>query len=282
MIETQNHATPSVPITPWQPPVASAFEIRTISSAFIDSMFTSRTLLDIDGNERSLDTYIPAEQGELLYSLIQYLKPQRTLEVGLANGVSALYIATALRDLGQGRHIAIDPYQRTDWRSVGWVSLSRASLQDFVTLDERPSHWAIPDLDEWGHKIQFAFIDGSHLMDYVMSDFMSIDRILDVGGLIAFDDSDWPAVNQVIRFALTNCSYEVFPTGVVIEPKLERPRLAARCLRAMVRRSRALQRVVRSDFLDPPSKLGIEGRCVVLRKTSIDTRHSLLGQLIAY
>ncbi len=259
-----------------------SFRFQAADSAFIDDVFSSRSLIDADGQRQSLDTYIPPKQGDLLYSLVHHLKPNRTLEVGLANGVSALYIATALHELEHGQHLALDPFQKTDWRNVGLVTLERAGLGEIVSLDPRPSHWALPDLDEANERIQFAFIDGSHLLDYVMTDFMAIDRILDVGGLIAFDDSDWPAVNQVIRFALTNCDYTVFPTGVVIEPAPGRPSLLARALRGIVRRSPRLQQIVCRDFTYPPSDLGIEGRCVVLQKNGDDQRHALEGKLVRY
>ncbi len=268
--------------TSWTPPSDAAFEFLKTKSAFIDEVFSSRSLIDSDGHSQSLDTYIPPAQGDLLYSLVRHLKPNHTLEVGLANGISALYITTALHQLGHGQHIALDPYQKTDWRSVGLVTLDRAGLGDIVTLDARPSHWALPDLDEANQRIQFAFVDGSHLMDYVMTDFMAIDRILDVGGLIAFDDSDWPAVHHVIRFAIANCDYTVFQTGVIIEPSPGKPRLLARGLRTMVRRSKSLQRIVRNDFAFPPSDLEIEGRCVVLQKKGNDQRHALEGQLVNY
>ncbi len=258
------------------------FHVRRTRSAFIDDVFASRSLLDADGQQQPLETYIPPEQGDLLYSLVSHLRPQRSLEVGLANGISALYIATALREIECGMHLAIDPFQHTDWRSVGMVTLERAGLRDLVSLDPRRSQWALPDLDEAGERFQFAFIDGSHLMDYVLCDFMNIDRILDVGGLIAFDDSDWPAVNHVIRFALANCAYCVYPTGVVIEPECGRPRLLTQFVRGLVKRSPRLQRIVRMDFVLRSSDLGIEGRCVVLQKTAHDRRHALLGQLVPF
>jgi len=242
----------------------------------------SKSLVGRSGRDQPLDVYIPSLQGDLLYSLVRYLRPDRTLEVGMANGISTLYIAQALHDLEQGQHLAIDPYQQSDWDDVGVMTLQRAGLDNLVKLDPRPSHWALPDLDEAGERIQFAFIDGCHLMDYVMTDFMVIDRILDVGGLIAFDDSDWPAVNQVIRFALSNRDYTVFPTGVVIEPSPGNPRAAANCLRSVVRNLKPLQKIIQNDFTFPPRDIGIDGRCVVLRKNADDKRHSLQGQLTPF
>jgi hypothetical protein len=81
---------------------------------------------------------------------------------------------------------------------------------------------------------------------------------------------------------LTNRDYEIFPTNIVIEPNPGRPRLVSRALRWFARRSVSLQRLVRNDFTVPDCELGIEGRCVVLRKTSDDRRHALRRQLVSY
>lgn len=266
----------------WRAPDRGALRLMKAGSTFIDEVTVADSLVGRSGRKQPLSIYIPAAQGNLLYSLVRFLRPRRTLEVGMANGISSLYIAQALQDLGSGTHLAIDPYQLSQWDDVGMVTLERAELNHLVSIDRRPSHWALPDLDEAGQRIQFAFVDGSHLFDYVMTDFMAIDRILDVGGLIAFDDSDWSAVNQVIRFALANRAYEVFPTGVVIEPGPGRPRLAANGLRWIVRRWKALRAIVRDDFTFPDRQLDIDGRCVVLRKAADDRRDSLRGKLVSF
>lgn len=264
---------------PWIAPADAPFKLVSAGSQFIDNVFRCRSLVRRDGTRLPLDVYIPPAQGDLLYSLVHYLQPNRTLEVGLANGVSAMYIAQSLHDNGKGKHLAIDPFQQSDWDDVGLLTLHRAGLEQWVSLDPRPSHWALPDIEEVGERIQFAFVDGSHLFDYVMADFMAIDRILDIGGMIAFDDSDWPAITGVIRFAIANRDYEVFPTGVVIEPSPGRPRLVARGLRLLAQRFGSLRRILRNDFTIPSSQLGIQGRCVVLRKRSNDQRDSQRRQL---
>ena len=256
----------------WRGPRDQSFQRQAPRVSSMDELFRSGTVVGRGGNSIPLNVYIPALEGELLYSLVRYLHPVVSLEIGLGNGVSALYIAQALHDNGTGRHLAIDPFQLTDWKEAGLVTLERVGLDALMSLDARPSYCALPDLEQEGVRVQFAFVDGSHLFDYVMSDFLGIDRILDVGGLIAFDDSDWPAITSVIRFALTNRAYEVFPTGAVVEPSRIRPRLASRALRVVARKVPSLRRVLRHDFAVPSRALGIEGRLVVLRKVADDQR----------
>lgn len=265
----------------WTPPNRS-FEARRTSCAFIDEIFASRQLVDGEGRTVSLDVFVPAQQGDLLYSLVRYLRPRACVEVGLANGISTLHIAKALQENGSGHHTAIDPFQSCDWSDIGLVTLRRAGLRELVSLDPRPSHWVLPEMESSGRRIQFAFVDGSHLFDYVMADFLGIDRILDVGGVIAFDDSDWPAVNAVIRFAITNRDYRVLDTGVVIEPSPGRPRWMVQRLREFARRCSPLRRVLRHEFLFPSNEIGIAGRCVVLQKQSEDQRDNQTRQLTEF
>ena len=54
---------------------------------------------------------IPYETGALLYSMVSREQLGRTLEVGMAYGLSTLFICQAHGDRGSGAHTAIDPYQ---------------------------------------------------------------------------------------------------------------------------------------------------------------------------
>lgn len=257
---------------PWHAPEPEKFRLLSQETPYIADIFRCKSLIRSDGTRQPLDVYVPQLEGDLLYSLVRYLEPHATLEVGLANGISALHIAKALQDNGGGQHFVMDPLQFQEWHGVGLHSLERAGLKEWVTLDPRCSHLALASLEEAGQRVQFAFIDGSHLFEDVLVDFRGVDRLLDVGGLVAFDDSDWPSISKVIRFAVTNRDYAVFETGIVIEPGRYRPRWLSRWARTLSHRFPSLQRVLRPEFLVPNHFLGITGRCVVLQKTGADER----------
>src|SRR6185312_3139045 len=192
----------------------------------------------------------------------------------MANGISTCFIATALSENGGGRHIAIDPFQRTEWGGAGLALLEKAGVKSRAELIELPSHQALPDLERRGIRPGFAFIDGSHLFDYVMADFLCIDRLLPTGGVVAFDDSDWPAVIAVLRYVLTNRHYEIAYPGVIIEGVRNTPTRSARALRSLAHLSPKLASKLKPEFLIPTYDLGIRGRCVVLRKTASDDRNN--------
>lgn len=241
----------------------------------VHRVFSTRLLPLESGGTTPLNVYIPRDQGDYLYSLVRHYRPAVTIEIGMANGLSTLFLAAAHRDNDAGgRHIAIDPFQATDWHNVGVGLIRQAGLADIVRHVPLPSHQALPDLEREGIRAGLIFIDGAHLTDYVFADFLVADRILDVGGLIAFDDSDWPAVNTVIRFVLSNRAYEVAHPEIVIEPQPNRPTLPAKLIRALARRSTWLANRLHPTFLHPNHSLNIATRCVTLRKTGDDTRDS--------
>lgn len=64
-----------------------------------------------------------------------------------------------------------------------------------------------------GGKISFAYIDGNHTYPYVQNDFLNVDRYLETGGFILFDDSaDYYThfgVNRLVREIKKMDNYEV-------------------------------------------------------------------------
>jgi predicted O-methyltransferase YrrM len=217
------------------------------------------------GNLIKVRSNITREEGEFLTEIIAELKPNATLEVGLAYGISALYICQAIEKYPDTRHIIIDPSQNTDWGGLGLYSLRRAGYQEIIDFYEKPSQTILPQLETMGVKVDFAFIDGWHSFDHTLVDFFYIDKLLNVGGVVAFDDSNWPSISKVIKFIIKNRSYTVFRYLPNTFPPL---RLNASLKYQMLQRVKSLFRKV-SSFgigIDPNST------CVALRKEADDKR----------
>lgn len=254
---------------------SDGFRLLDYDDDIVQAIYRDRVLPVEDGVTVPIKGYIPQEEGNYLYSLVRHYRPSLTVEVGMANGTSTLFLASAHRDNGpDGRHIAIDPFQHTDWRGIGAGLIRHARLADRVRLIEKPSHQALPLLEMEGIRAGLIFIDGSHLFDYVMADFLASDRILETGGLMVLDDVDWPAVDAVIRYVLANRHYDVVFSDVVIEPPPGRSSLASRFVRGVVPLVPPLAARLRPDFLRPSADLGIRGRVAVLRKMAEDDRDS--------
>jgi predicted O-methyltransferase YrrM len=141
----------------------------------------------------------------------------------MAFGISSLAILTAMRDIDHaGKLITIDPHQSTHWSNCGRAAVDRAGLANRHEIIEDFDYLALPRLLESSLKIQFAYIDGWHTFDYTLLDWWYIDKMLSVGGIVAFNDCGFPAVEKVIQFALTHRSYSELDVG--LPPKVKNGR----------------------------------------------------------
>ncbi len=140
-------------------------------------------------------------------ALMLELTPQRTLEIGMAFGGSALAFAASHRDLGRSglqQHTAIDPAQSNYWDDAGRQSLERAGLAEYVEVIEQYSAFALPQLIKEQRKYDLIYVDGSHQFEDVLIDFVFCHELLNVGGMILFDDSTDSQVAKVLRFIESN------------------------------------------------------------------------------
>lgn len=132
---------------------------------------------------------------------------ERTLEVGLSFGGSALTIAATHRDMhgaAARRHTAIDPFQQVLWDNSGLMALGRAGLSDFVEFRAKLSSIALAELLDDGRTFDLIYVDGSHRFDDVFVDAYFGFRLLSSRGVIFFDDSSTRDVAKVLRYVSTN------------------------------------------------------------------------------
>lgn len=199
--------------------------------------------------------------GRAFHDLVVEADATRTLEVGFAYGMAGLFLCQAHFERGHGTHVAIDPNQDTDYRSIGRLNIERAGFSEHFELRQAPSHTALPELVAEGREVDFAFIDGMHLFDYALVDFYYVDLMLPVGGYIAFDDLWMPAVRKVISFILRNRPYE----HVAVD--------TTRGLPLWMRLAYVARKVAQNplDLRDWPMRLSPQG-ALVLRKSGEDRR----------
>jgi len=148
-------------------------------------------------------------EGREIREVLDAIDAYRTLEVGLAYGMSTLHICEAIRDKPDARHIAIDPLQTTEFDGIGLLNLERAGLRHLLDFYEEPSHECLPKLLGAGVELDFALIDGAHLFDCAFVDFFYIDKMLRPEGIICMDDMWLLAIQKVVKFFLRNRGYTI-------------------------------------------------------------------------
>ena len=229
-----------------------------------------------DGQLLSVRAHISEAQGDMLQRIVRETKPRVSLEVGLAYGVSAMFICDALKMVGGERHMVIDSHQMTSvWNNgAGLHNLKLAGHAPLIDFYGEESQRALPKLEAQGERIDFAFIDGAHTFDHALVDFFYIDRMLNVGGIVAFDDVGFPCVEKVCRFILKNRNYRVHSTL----PDTDRPRPSTRrrlthsAIKSAARISPRLRALFSPQAVEGRQDLGLNGWCVAFIKEADDTR----------
>lgn len=214
--------------------------------------------------------HIPEREGEFLQELIFETKPKVSLEIGLAFGISALFISEAIRSVKGTKHIVIDAFQSDLFKSIGLNNLHNAGFEDLVEFHESPSCTVLPKLEREGTKIEFAFLDGAHSFEGVFVDIFHTDRILRVGGILAIDDTHFPTVLEALRHFLETGRYSLVGTvpGFSADHVPWWKRATRFFIRSVCNYCPALKRIFRLEFSDCSPQLAIprDVRCVALRK----------------
>jgi predicted O-methyltransferase YrrM len=247
-----------------------------MATSILDSIYETRQVEDERGGRHPLHSEITPDEGAMIASLIRDNGIDRTLEIGCAFGVSSLFICGALSDRPDPRHTIVDPFQSTEWRGIGVANLRRAGYE-FVELIEETSEVALPRLFDERRTFQFALIDGFHTFDHILVDFFLADRLLEVGGIVVFDDLQLPGVRKLMRYIAGYPHYAIERTArrSVYPPSLKR-RLFEWPLRTLAGWLPAdyRMRIFDDSLARPDSALGLVSEMVALRKTGPDRRGS--------
>jgi predicted O-methyltransferase YrrM len=236
-------------------------------------ILTNKKVKAPDGSTVALDHHIQADEGEALQALIRATRPRVTLEIGFAYGISTLYICEALVDVGGDRHIVIDPKQADQWRNIGLFTIKSAGYGDLIDLHYESSHRVLPGLERAGQRIDFALIDGWHTFDYALLDFFYVDRLLNVGGVVVFDDTFfYPAIRKVARYVAKHRNYAPIANDgtPLLSVKRRAFSTAVSVLRLPVIRVIA-KRLLRPEILQPDHELNLpSANFIAFRKTADD------------
>ena len=223
------------------------------------------------GETITVHSHVGMGSGRVIRHAIEVAKPKLACEVGLAYGISSLYILDAMQQHGGGRLIGMDPAQHDGtWRGGGLHNLERAGLADRYEFHEDTSQRILPRLAEAGTRIQFGFIDGWHTFDHTLVDFFYIDQMLDVGGVVVLDDVGYPGLRRLAHFIVTNRDYEVLG----FDPIPARASRKGRLKRVL---QKVLGPIVRDNFTPDARSIALEravdkAQLIALRKRGHDRR----------
>jgi predicted O-methyltransferase YrrM len=151
---------------------------------------------------KKIEANINSKEGHFIENIIKKYNFKKCLEVGLAHGISSVYI---LKNKNTNL-ISIDPYQKEQWDNQALKFIKHLKLDDRHKLIEKKSYVALPDLlaKEGEKSFEFIFIDGYHTFDYSLLDFFYSDLLLKKDGIIIIDDALHFPVSDCIKYIERN------------------------------------------------------------------------------
>jgi predicted O-methyltransferase YrrM len=180
-------------------------------AARIDQIYRTKSVAGEDGAIHSIvPVAVAPERGQFLLEVCRAQGAVSTLEIGMAWGLSTLFIFQALMESGttMPHHVVMDPFQPTVYHNAALHTLRELGLGDAVEFYPEPSGLVLPRLIAQGRRFDLAFIDGDHRFDGVFIDLFYVDQLLKPGGVAVFDDMGWDGVYLACRFAETNYGYK--------------------------------------------------------------------------
>lgn len=139
--------------------------------------------------------YMGVPQAEEVTRIIHENDYSRILELGFAHGVSTCYMAGALDEKEGGRVTTIDRLEARNAEPNIEELLSDLGLSDYAEVHYEPTsyNWRLMkmlDADP-SPTFDFCYIDGAHDWYTDGLAFFLVDKLLEPGGLILFDDLEW-------------------------------------------------------------------------------------------
>jgi predicted O-methyltransferase YrrM len=225
--------------------------------------FSTKSVLNAKGELIPLHSNVSKDEALQLYSAVRRVQPAASVEIGFAQGISATAILQACAHNGQGSHHVMDPFQ-ANFEDAGLAMVSRTGLESWLTFHRKFAEEVLPQLP----RIQFGFIDASHLFDLSLQEFVLIDKKLDIGGVIAVHDMWMPSLQKMLRYILTNRAYEI---ARELSPEAGPVRLTSKTISRILKMIPCSERLFKPEVLNPWSTLGVPN-LVFLRKTANDQR----------
>lgn len=243
----------------------------------LEDIFATYTIATGAGDEKiPLHSNTSKEQGLFLQKIFDIIKPQRSVEVGFAYGISTLFILEKHREFNSDAcsHIVIEPKTDTYWGTAAEYNIGKEGLSKYLDIRRDRSDKILTKLYHENANVQYAYVDTTKQFDVVFQDFYFIDKILDVGGVFILDDcgGGWPGVQRVARYINTLPHYKIL--GVHGRSQGAWKKVSAESLLSSVISMMPFKKKFYPTLqLKTDKQLGLNFGCIAFQKISNDERN---------
>lgn len=154
-----------------------------------------RPMTTRERTEAMSEFYIPVtpEAGRLLYSLVRATRPTTVVEFGMSFGISAVHLAAAVRDNGNGRVVTTE---LSDTKiAAAKQTFAETGLDDVITILEGDALSTLTDLDE---PVDFVLLDG--WKDLYLPVMKLLEPHLSAGVLVVADNASAPDMKPYLDY----------------------------------------------------------------------------------
>lgn len=139
--------------------------------------------------------YLPVtpEAGRLLYTLVRASRPTTVVEFGMSLGISAIHLASAVRDNGAGTVVTTE--LNAHKVAVATQNFVDAGLDDVITVLHGD---ALETLASIEGPVQFVLLDG--WKDLYMQVLQRLEPRLVPGALVVADNTSMPALEPYLDY----------------------------------------------------------------------------------
>ena len=130
------------------------------------------------------EIYMPVtpEAGRLLYALVRATRPSTVVEFGMSLGISAIHLASAVRDNGSGRVVTTELSAAKV--AAAKKTFAETGLDDLITVLEGDALTTLADIDA---PVEFVLLDGWKELYLPVTQLL--EPLLPAGALIVADNT---------------------------------------------------------------------------------------------
>ena len=240
----------------------------------LEKIFKTNTIeINSQGEAVPLHSNTSLEQGLFLQEMFDLVKPLQSLEVGFAYGISSMFILEKHKELNSkvGAHIVIEPDYY--WGGAAEYNIEKENLSQYIQIKRDFSDKVMAGLFLENVRVQFAYVDTTKQFDIIMHDFFMLDKILDIGGIIVFDDcgGSWPGVQRAVRFINTLPHYDKIGAHSKIMMTKKR-RIANSVISFLIKLIPFKNKIYEGIDFSTNSQLGLDYCCIAFKKKDEDKR----------
>lgn len=242
--------------------------------ASLEKIFKTNSVeINQQGDTVPLHSNTSLNQGLFLQEMFDLVRPLQSLEIGFAYGISSLFILEKHRELQSkvGSHIVIEPDDY--WGGAAEHNIEKENLSQYIQIKRDFSDKILASLFLEDLRIQFAYVDTTKQFDVIMHDFFMLDKILDIGGIIVFDDcgGSWPGVQRAIRFINTLPHYEKIGRHGKMKITIKKT-IAIKIISFLIKLIPFKNKIYAGMDISTNMQLGLDYSCIAFKKKFEDNR----------